>query len=148
MVCQVSSVRMYIWNAELGSIKKCVSSAPFKKQDDDQDHNIPSSDSPVFGWYNLPSYTKPCPSFAHSSFSLASSPHPCAPEKSVHMFSYVQLFCDPHELYVAHQFPLSMGFSRQEYWSGQPFPPPRDLPHPGIKPMSAALQAALEKGIL
>ena len=64
------------------------------------------------------------------------------------MFSYVQLFCDPHELYVAHQFPLSMGFSRQEYWSGQPFPPPRDLPHPGIKPMSAALQAALEKGIL
>ena len=34
---------------------------------------------------------------------------------------------------VARQAPLSMGFSRQGYWSGLPFPPPRDLPHPGIK---------------
>ena len=37
---------------------------------------------------------------------------------------------------AAHQVPLSMGFSRQEYWSGLPFPPPGDLPHPGIEPMS------------
>ena len=37
---------------------------------------------------------------------------------------------------VAHQAPLSMGFSRQEYWNGLPFPPPRDLPHPGIEPAS------------
>ena len=37
---------------------------------------------------------------------------------------------------VAHQSPLSMGFSRQEYWSGLPFPSPGDLPNPGIKPMS------------
>ena len=37
---------------------------------------------------------------------------------------------------VAHQAPLSMGFSRQEYWSGLPFPPPRDRPNPGIEPMS------------
>ena len=36
--------------------------------------------------------------------------------------------------YVAHQAPLSMGFSRQEYWSGLPCPPPGDLPDPGIKP--------------
>ena len=35
---------------------------------------------------------------------------------------------------VARQDPLSMGFSRQEYWSGLPFPPPGDLPYPGIKP--------------
>ena len=42
---------------------------------------------------------------------------------------------------VAHQVPLSMGFSRQEYWSGLPFPSPGDLPNPGIKPMSPALQA-------
>ena len=34
---------------------------------------------------------------------------------------------------AAHQAPLSMGFSRQEYWSGLPFPPPGDLPHPGIE---------------
>ena len=42
---------------------------------------------------------------------------------------------------VAHQAPLSMGFSRQEYWSGLPFPSPGDLPEPGIKPRSPALQA-------
>ena len=37
---------------------------------------------------------------------------------------------------LAYQAPLSMGFSRQEYWSGLPFPSPRDLPDPGIEPMS------------
>ena len=36
---------------------------------------------------------------------------------------------------VARQAPLSMGFSRQEYWSGLPFPSPGDLPNPGIKPL-------------
>ena len=41
---------------------------------------------------------------------------------------------------VACQTPLSMEFSRQEYWSGLPFPSPGDLPHPGIKPRSPALQ--------
>jgi len=42
---------------------------------------------------------------------------------------------------VAHQAPLSMGCSRQEYWSVQPFPSPGDLPNPGIEPGSPALQA-------
>ena len=42
---------------------------------------------------------------------------------------------------VACQAPLSLGFSRQEYWSGLPFPFPGDLPDPGIKPRSPALQA-------
>ena len=37
---------------------------------------------------------------------------------------------------VAHQSPQSMGFSRQEYWSGLPFPPPGDLPDSGIEPVS------------
>ena len=37
---------------------------------------------------------------------------------------------------VAHQVPLSMGFSRQEYWSVLSFPPPGDLPNPGIEPTS------------
>ena len=50
------------------------------------------------------------------------------------MLSCVQLFVTPWT--VACQAPLSMGFSRQEYWSGLPFPPPRDLPDPGIKPLS------------
>ena len=42
---------------------------------------------------------------------------------------------------VAHQASLSMEFSRQESWSGLPFPSPRDLPDPGIEPRSLALQA-------
>ena len=42
---------------------------------------------------------------------------------------------------VACQAPLSMGFTRQEYWSGFPFPSPGDLPDPGIEPRSPALQA-------
>ena len=42
---------------------------------------------------------------------------------------------------VAYKAPLSMGFSRQEYWSGLPFPSPGDLSNPGIKPGSPALQA-------
>ena len=42
---------------------------------------------------------------------------------------------------VAYEVPPSMEFSRQEYWSGLPYPPPRDLPDPGIKPRSPALQA-------
>ena len=41
---------------------------------------------------------------------------------------------------AAHQAPLSMGFSRQGYWSGLPFPSPGDLPDPGIEPRSPALQ--------
>ena len=42
---------------------------------------------------------------------------------------------------VAHQAPLSMEFSKQEYWSGLPFPSPEDFPDPGIEPGSPALQA-------
>ena len=53
--------------------------------------------------------------------------------------SRVRLFATPWT--VAHQAPLSMGFSKQEYWSGLPFPSPGDLPNPGIKPGSPALQA-------
>ena len=46
---------------------------------------------------------------------------------------------------VTHQAPLSVEFSRQEYWSGLPFPSAGDLPDPGIEPMSPALQANLSK---
>ena len=53
-------------------------------------------------------------------------------------FSHVQLFARPWT--VAHQASLSMEFSRQEYWSGLPFPSPGDLPDPGIEPGSPALQ--------
>ena len=53
-------------------------------------------------------------------------------------FSHVQLFATVWTL--AHQPPMSMGFSRQEYWSELPCPPPGDLPDPGIKSESPALQ--------
>ena len=49
-------------------------------------------------------------------------------------FSHVRLFVILWT--VAHQDPLFMGFSRQEFWSGLPCPPPRDLPNPGIEPVS------------
>ena len=55
----------------------------------------------------------------------------------MHALSRIQLFAAPWT--VAHQAPLSMSFSRQEYCSGLPFPPPRDLPDPGIEPASPAL---------
>ena len=42
---------------------------------------------------------------------------------------------------IAYQAPLSMGFSKLEYWSGLPFPSPEDLPDPGIEPRSPAVQA-------
>ena len=54
----------------------------------------------------------------------------------VKSLSRVLLFATPWT--VAHQ--ASMGFSRQEYWSGLPFPSPGDLPDPGIEPRSPALQ--------
>ena len=58
----------------------------------------------------------------------------------VKLLSHVRLFATPWT--VAHQAPPSIGFSRQEYWSGLPFPSPGDLPDPGIEPRSPALQAA------
>ena len=57
----------------------------------------------------------------------------------VKSFSCVRLFATPWT--VAYQAPPFMGFSRQEYWSGLPFPSPGDLPNPGIKPRSPAFQA-------
>ena len=59
--------------------------------------------------------------------------------RSDQSFSRVRLFAIPWT--VAYQAPQSMKLSRQEYWSGLPFPSPGDLPNPGIKPGSPALQA-------
>ena len=59
----------------------------------------------------------------------------------MYMLSHVQLFVTPYT--VAWQAPLSMGFPREEYWSGLPFPSPGDLPHPGIEPASPKLAGKL-----
>ena len=63
-------------------------------------------------------------------------------EKSESVIHSVVSDClQSHGLYVAHQAPLSLEFSRQEYWRGLPFPPSGDLPDPGIKPWSPSLHA-------
>ena len=59
--------------------------------------------------------------------------HACVPAQS---FSHVWPFVTPWA--VGHQTPLSTEFSKQEYWSGFPFPPPGDPPDPRIKPASPA----------
>ena len=58
--------------------------------------------------------------------------------RKVKSLSRVRLFATAS---VAYQAPLSMEFSRQEYWSGLPFPSPGDLPDPGVEPRSPTLQA-------
>ena len=56
---------------------------------------------------------------------------------SAQLLTHVKCLVTPWT--VAHQSPLSMEFSRQEYWSRLPFPSPGDLPNPGIEPLSLAL---------
>ena len=69
-------------------------------------------------------------SFYSSRFSYTSEECVCI----LSLFSSVQPSVTPWT--VACQAPLPLGFSRQEYWSGLPCPPPGDLPNPGIQPMS------------
>ena len=68
--------------------------------------------------------------------------HPCVLSR----FSCVSLFVTPWA--EACQAPLFLGFSRQEYWSGLPFPPPGDLPNPGIEPMSPYISCIGKEGSL
>ena len=71
--------------------------------------------------------------------------HPSIVKVKVKSLSRVRLFETPWT--VTYQVPLSMGFSRQEFWSGLPFPSPGDLSNPGIEPRSPALQIdALQSG--
>ena len=65
--------------------------------------------------------------------------HLCENDICFFIFNSVRLFGIPWT--VAHQAPLSMGFSRQGHWSGLPFPSPGDLPYPGIEPRSPTLEA-------
>ena len=67
-----------------------------------------------------------------------------SPEKNHKIYRYAKslqsclTFCNPVDC-VACQAPLFMGFPREEYWSGLPFPSPENLPNPGIEPVSPAL---------
>ena len=75
-------------------------------------------------------------SIAFISFSKQSDPRKYLNQFACVLshFSCVQLFATLQT--AAHQAPLSIEFSRQEYWSGLPFPPPGDLPNPGIESAS------------
>ena len=95
-------------------------------------------------WFFLgPLQSTPTLGSLHLLFILPGPPCPPQPHDQwkveVKLLSRVRLFVTPWT--VAHQAPPSMGFPRQEYWSGLPFPLPGDLPDPGIKPRSPALQA-------
>ena len=61
----------------------------------------------------------------------------------IHVLSCAQLFATPWT--VAHQAPLVMEFSQQEYWSELPFPPPGDLPDSGTEPTSLVSPALADK---
>ena len=77
--------------------------------------------------------------YKEQSFGLCRRSFLSAPSIKVKVksLSRVRLFVTPWT--VAYHTPPSMGFSRQEYWSGLPFPSPEDLPDPGIEPGSPAL---------
>ena len=86
----------------------------------------------ILDWSSLVFFSGP---FEEASQLACAKVHVC-------MLSHVKLFVTART--AAHQAPLSMGFSRQEYWSELPCPPPGDLPNPGIEsasPASSALQA-------
>ena len=87
-----------------------------------------------------------CDVMSHKTFVKYCQSHPLTQgfshyrvQVKVKSLSRVRLFATPRT--VTYQVPPSMGFSRQEYWSGLPFPSPGDLPDPGIEPGSPALQA-------
>ena len=89
---------------------------------------------------NLLSITPPsCPASGDTQGKFSSFPMRLINKVKVKSLSHVWLFGTLWT--VAYQAPLSMGFSRQEYWSGLPFPSLRDLPNPGIEPRSPALEA-------
>ena len=102
---------------------------------------LPSMGSHRVGhdWSWLSSSSSSSSTRASSYFSFLTrkmkvSLHACIPSH----FSHIRLFATLWT--IAHQTPLSMGFSRREYWSRFPYPPPGDLPDPGIEPMSLCLQ--------
>ena len=102
--------------------QECWSGLPFPSPGDLSDPGIKPG-SPTLQADSLPSEPPGKPGGIASSVQL----------------SHVRLFVTPWT--AVRQAPLSMEFSRQEYWNGLPFPSPGDLSDPGIKPRSPALQA-------
>ena len=79
------------------------------------------------------------PGLPHCRQTLYCLSYLCMYESESEVAQSCPTLCDPVDSSL-HQAPPSMGFSRQEYWSGLPFPSPEDLPNPGIEPGSPVLQ--------
>ena len=75
-------------------------------------------------------YTYVCVAYVYTHMHICICMYVCMLSCFIHVQLFVMLWT------VARQAPLFMGFSKQEYWSGLPCPPPGDLPDPGIKPVS------------
>ena len=76
-----------------------------------------------------------------ASADLGLTVPPCGHKPTIFGGGFLSKPRDPMDCSLLGSSPLSMGFSRQEYWSGLPFPSPGDLPYPGIEPRSPALQS-------
>ena len=94
------------------------------------------SNDPIVSWVRFCSSLSPMPPPSLSTGSVTLFSYTVKVKKSL---SHVRLFATPWT--VARQPPLSMGFSRQEYWSGLLFPYPGDLPNPGVEPTSLMFPA-------
>ena len=100
----------------------------------------------LIGWYSLPSSFMHIIIFKFQMYCKVIQTCVCI---YIYIYMYICCFCLVTRSHptlwppwtVAHQAPLFMGFPRGEYWRGLPFPSPGDLPNPGIKPASSALQA-------
>ena len=110
---------------------------------DSLQHTRPPCPSPTPGVH---SNSRPSSQWCHPAISSSVVPFSSCPQSlpasesmKVKSLSRVWLFASPWT--VAYQAPPSMGFSRQECWSGLPFPSPGHLPNPGIEPGSPAFQA-------
>ena len=101
-----------------------------------------------YSWYDVGGVLEPIPHIYRRKTGHKTESHMCYKKNSsqdmpgIHFFIHVLLSCV--QLFVtlctvAHQAPPSMGFPRQEYWSGLPVPSPGDLLDPGIEPTSFAL---------
>ena len=111
--------------------------------------SIPAGYSFLFHWMHIPLFSYP-----YFSLMDICVVYRLLQIKSLYLWTFLlKSFCGvvvfscsvvsnslwPHQLYIARQAPLPIGFSRQEHWSGLPFPSPGDLPNPGIKPVFDSL---------
>ena len=95
-------------------------------------HTLPQHSDCGYGWVFPPQTSSSTVKLSDSDNNIIQTFKSFFYVCALSCFSHVQLFTTLWT--VAHQAPLSMGFSRQESWNGLPSPPPGDLPNPGIRP--------------